>query len=137
MSTDENKNVFENNSGPSLKVIEESFEVTKKVIDKAKVELQKSISTENHSVNVELNEEKILVRRIPKNEIVNVIPESVRYEDGVMIISVLKEVAVVEKKMMLVEEIHVIKQQEQKTETIQVPVCREEVTITRTDLNHK
>jgi len=51
-----------------------------------------------------------------------------------MIIPVLKEVAVIEKRVMLVEEIHVTKLKTEKTETQEVAVRKEEVNIKRTEL---
>ena len=61
-------------------------------------------------------------------------PAASRYEGDVMIIPVLKEVAVIEKRIMLVEEIHVSKKQTEKTETREVTLRKEEIKITRTEL---
>jgi len=55
------------------------------------------------------------------------VPEGVRYEGDVMIIQVLKEVAVVEKKIMLVEEIHVSRHTTRANKTVEVPVRKEKV----------
>ena len=116
-----------------IPVIEEKVEVTKKVIEKARVKVSKTVHEKTESFEVPLSSEEIVVKRVPKNEIVDVVPTGVRYEGEVMIIPVLKEVAVVEKRIMLVEEIHVIKNKHQHTETKEVVVRNEEVQVERTE----
>jgi uncharacterized protein (TIGR02271 family) len=117
-----------------IPVIEEKVEVTKKVIEKARVRVSKTVHEKTESFEVPLSSEEIVVKRVPKNEIVDVVPTGVRYEGEVMIIPVLKEVAVVEKRIMLVEEIHVIKNKHQHTETKEVVVRNEEVQVERTEI---
>jgi stress response protein YsnF len=71
---------------------------------------------------------------VPKNELIETMPAATRYEGDIMIIPILKEVAVIEKRIMLVEEIHISKLQSEKTETQEVTVRKEEVHVTRTEL---
>jgi stress response protein YsnF len=66
---------------------------------------------------------------------VDTTPPAVRYEGDVMIIPVLKEVAVVEKKLMLVEELRVTKTKTEKTETHEIALKKEEVKVERTQSN--
>ncbi|MCW3079966.1 DUF2382 domain-containing protein [Segetibacter sp.] len=117
-----------------IPIIEEKVEITKKIIEKARVRVSKTVHQKTELVEIPLSSEEIVVKRVPKNEIVDVVPTRVRYEGDVMIIPVLKEVAVVEKRIMLVEEIHVIKNKQAHTETREVVVRSEEVQVERTEI---
>ncbi len=115
-------------------LIEERVEITKKVIEKARVKVSKTVKEKTETYNIPLFSDEIVVKRVPKNEIVDIIPTGVRYEGETMIIPVLKEVAVVEKRIMLVEEIHVIKNKHQRTDTQEVTTRNEEVQVERTEI---
>jgi stress response protein YsnF len=117
-----------------LSVIEETAEVTTKVVDKAKVVVSKTIDKHVEYFDIPVTEEQVIVKRIPKNEFVEQLPPHVRNEGDVMIISVLKEVPVIEKRMMLVEEIHVTKINTVRTKTREVVLNKERVTVKRTEL---
>lgn len=130
------KEDIKDESSGVIPVIEEHVEVGKKVIEKAKVRLSKRVNESVESYDVPLTEEEIVVKRVQKNELVDTAPAAVRYEGDVMIIPVLKEVAVIEKRIMLVEEIHVAKYKYDKTETRRVVVRKEEVNVERTENNN-
>ena len=117
-----------------IQVLEEKVEVSKRVVEKAKVRLSKKIKEKTESYDIPLSSEEIVVKRVPKNEMVDKAPPGVRYEGNIMIIPVLKEVAVIEKRLMLVEEIHVTKHKSETTQTRQVVVRKEEVQVERTEI---
>ena len=118
----------------SVPIIEEQVIVDKKVIETARVTLSKKVNESKESFEIPLTQEEIVIKRVPKNELVETMPAGTRYEGDIMIIPVLKEVAVIEKRMMLVEEIHISKLKTEKTETKEVTVRKEEVNVTRTEL---
>ncbi len=62
-------------------------------------------------------------------------PAAIRYEGDTMIVSVLKEVVVVQKKTLLVEELHITKIQKQDIYTEDVTLKSEEISVERQDLN--
>jgi uncharacterized protein (TIGR02271 family) len=115
-------------------VIEERVEVGKKVIEKAKVHVSKTVNEHIESYDIPLSSEEIVVKRVPKNELVDTVPQGIRYDGDTMIISVLKEVAVIEKRVMLVEEIHIAKYKNDKVETREVTVRKEEVHVERKEI---
>jgi uncharacterized protein (TIGR02271 family) len=121
-------------SSTVLPIVEEKVEITKKVIDKAKVRLSKVVSEHTETFNLPISEDEITVTRVPRNVIVDSAPEGVRYEGNVMIIPVLKEVAVVEKRILLVEEIHVVKNINQKIETKEVVLREEKLQVERAEM---
>lgn len=105
--------------------------VGKRVVETGRVLIQKHVTEHQEHVSVPLNHDEVHVDRVLINRYVDVPPEAVRYEGDTMIISVLEEVVVVEKRLMLVEELHVTKRQIQTEEMQQVTLRKEEVTVTR------
>jgi uncharacterized protein (TIGR02271 family) len=119
----------------TIPIIEEQVKVDKKIVETGKVNISKVVHEDVERYAIPFLEEHISVERIPKNELVDAIPPAVRYEDDVMIISVLKEVAVVEKRIMLVEELRVTKTKIEKTESHDVTLRKEAIEVKRSDTN--
>ena len=115
----------------TIPVIEEQLKVDKKVIE-TKVHVSKVVHENVENYSIPYTEEKVSVERVPKNEFIDSLPPAIRYEGDVMIISVLKEVPVIEKRVMLVEELRVTKTKTEKTETHQLSLRKEEVEVKRT-----
>lgn len=118
---------------PAIPIIEERLKIDRKVVETAKVRVSKTVHEDVEKYNIPYTEENITVERIPRNEFVDTPPPAVRYEGDVMIIPVLKEVAVVEKRIMLVEELRVTKHKIQKSETHEVSLRKERVEVNRTE----
>jgi len=78
-----------------------------------------------------LVEEEINVERIPVNKYVKSPPPAVRHEGNKTIISVLKEV--VEKRLILVEEVHVTKHRTRRRKEEDIVLREEELHIHETD----
>ncbi|TDH21435.1 DUF2382 domain-containing protein [Segetibacter sp. 3557_3] len=119
----------------TIPIIEEHLQVEKKVVETGKVNISKTVHEETDQYNIPLTEQHVSVERIAKNEYLDVMPEAVRYEGDVMIIPVLKEVAVIEKKILLVEELRVTRVQSQRNETHEVTLRKEEIEVKRTEIN--
>jgi uncharacterized protein (TIGR02271 family) len=114
-----------------IPVIEEQVVINKKIVETGRVQVSKIVHENVDSYTIPTIEEHINVERVPKNIIVDDVPPAIRYEDDVMIIPVLKEVAVVEKRIMLVEELRVTKTKTEKSETHEVTLKKEEVEVNR------
>lgn len=96
--------------GLVIPLIEEKVKVGKMVVETGRVKLLKTVEEHEETVTVPLIEEEITVSRQPMNRYVEEAP-AVRQEGETTIYPVIKEVLVIEKKLMLVEEIHVTKRQ--------------------------
>jgi stress response protein YsnF len=70
-------------------------------------------------VREELSSRVVKVTRVPVDQPVSAVPE-VRTENGVTIVPVLEEVLVIEKRLILKEEVHI--QHEVSQETVELPV---------------
>ncbi|MDQ3748993.1 MAG: YsnF/AvaK domain-containing protein, partial [Acidobacteriota bacterium] len=75
-------------------------------------------------------EEKIEVERVAVNQFVDA-PPPVRYEGDVMIMPLLEEVLVVEKRLVLREEVRISKHRETVNKPQQIVLRREEATVER------
>ena len=117
------------NYNPSKKIIyftEKNF--AKKIVEKGSVRIVKKVNTEEEKISVPLRSEEVEVERVAINEYVNT-PPSVRYEGNTTIVPVVKEVAVVEKKILLVEEIHITKRIKTTDEEKIIPLLKEDIVI--------
>jgi uncharacterized protein (TIGR02271 family) len=108
-----------------IPVIEEQLHIEKKVSKTGTVRISKQVTEHEQTVNIPLLDEEIQVERVTVNQWVDSPPPALRYEGETMIIPIVKEVAVVEKRLMLVEELHIVKRQNQKQETRQVTLRKE------------
>jgi uncharacterized protein (TIGR02271 family) len=111
-----------------IPVIGEEVIIDKKFTRKGGIIIKKEVISEDASVDIPLSQEHLDVQRIPVNRYLDSRPE-IRYEGDTMIIPVLKEV--VEKRLLLVEEIRITKTVAIETRTENVTLSKERVTITR------
>lgn len=118
------------NSEVVIPVVEEQLHVSTEQVETGYVRISKTVHQEETTVDVPMHYEQYDVERIAVNRYVETPPE-VRYEGETMIVPVLREVAVVEKRLMLVEELHIIKRQLVSNVSQQVTLRKEEVTVTR------
>ena len=119
----------ENKNDPvSLKVLEEQAQIDKKIVEKGSVRIVKKVNTEDEKVSVPLRSEEVEVERVSINKYVDTLPQ-VRYEGNTTIVPVVKEVAVVEKRLLLVEEIHIVKKIVTTTEERVIPLLKEDITV--------
>lgn len=114
----------------SIPVIEEQLQVDKRTIETGRVKLTKTVHEEDETVTIPLLHSVFAIERVPINEYVFEAPAT-RQDENTTIYSVVKEVLVVEKRLLLIEEIRVTKQQTEVNETQTVRLRREELTVER------
>ena len=119
-----------------IPVVQEFITVTKDVVETGKVHIRKTITEEEVSLNIPLIQEGYQIeRRAGSKELLTQHP-SIRHEGENMIIPVVKEVLIVEKRYEVVEEVHVIKTRTEVPHLQQVSLLKESVEIERTTDNH-
>ncbi len=111
-------------------VIEEQAFVDKRVIETGKVRISKQISEREELIDVPLFREEVTVERVPVNQYVDQ-PPQVRHEGDVMIIPVVQEQLVMQRRLVLVEELRVRKQVVESHQPQTVILRREDVDIRR------
>ena len=122
----------ENSDSLVLPVIVEEIEVEKRRVETGGVRITKSVREQEEVVDEPLLQEHVDVQRVAVNRLVEG-PVPVRYMGDVMIVPLLEEVLVVEKRLMLREELHITKRQVETHEPQRVILRAEEVAIERVD----
>jgi uncharacterized protein (TIGR02271 family) len=112
-----------------IPVIEEQVHVDKKVVESGRVRITKVVSEQEVPVSIPLIEEEHDIQRVPVNEYVETAPPPIRYEGDTMIIPVVREVLVIQKRLLVVEELHITKTQVQKQDTQHITLRKEEVMV--------
>lgn len=111
-------------------IIEEELIVEKRRVERGGVRIVKTVSERTETIDLPLMEEQTEVERVAINRIVESAPP-VRYEGDVMIVPLVEEVIVTEKRLMLREELRIRKRQFETHRPQEVVVRREEATIER------
>jgi uncharacterized protein (TIGR02271 family) len=91
----------------SVPLHEEVATVGKRTVER-RIRINKTVHTKQQTVEASLRHEQPVIMRVPVNRTVSE-PPPVRQEGDTLIIPVLEEVAVVERRLVLREEIHVRK----------------------------
>lgn len=124
----------QNETNRVFPVIQEEAIVEKRVVETGKVVISKKVSEHEEIVDVPLFQEKVDVERVPINQVVQERP-AVRQEGEVMIIPVVQEQVFYQKRLVLVEELHVRKQVVQTHQPQKITLIKEDVEINRSTEN--
>jgi uncharacterized protein (TIGR02271 family) len=114
-------------------VAEETLSVQKRAVPTGVVRVHKTVREREEVVDEPLMRELVDVERVVVNRVVEAAPE-VRREGDVLIIPVLEEVLVVEKRLMLKEEIRITLQKGEFREPQTVTLRSEEISIERSQV---
>lgn len=115
-----------------IDLVEEKLNIDIQKVETGSVQVHKKIISENVTQEIPVTHEEVQVDHVAVNQYVDVAPQT-RYEGNTTIISVVKEVLVVEKRLMLVEELHISKKQVTSSATITETLRKEEIEINRID----
>lgn len=102
-----------------IPLVEERAHIEKRVVERNRVSIRTATTESQQVLSETLRSEHVDIRRVAVNQEVDELP-SVREEGNVVIIPIVEERAVLVKRLVLVEELHV--QRKVLQEPIQVPV---------------
>lgn len=124
-------------SAAKVPVLEERAVVHREVVESGQVRLTKTVHEHQEDVDVILRHEEVQVERVAVNEFVadGVAPPTPRYEGNTLIVPVVREIVM--KRLLIVEELHILKQQVETRETETVTLRHEEVNVERYPANEK
>lgn len=114
----------------AIPLVEERVQVDKRQVETGRLRVRVTVGEREEPIPVQLSHDEVEVRRVPRNVPLSSLP-SVRIEGNVTVIPVVEEVAVIEKRLVLVEEIHVRRRTVTETETIPVLLRAEEAEVER------
>ncbi|MFL6606494.1 MAG: YsnF/AvaK domain-containing protein [Steroidobacteraceae bacterium] len=112
----------------SIPLVKEHVTVDKHVVETGRVRIRTVVDERLLRVAADLERDDVTVERVPVNREVAEPPQTCE-EDGVLIVPILEEVAVVEKRLFLKEELHIHRnrKRERVEEAVRVKSMRPEV----------
>ena len=113
-----------------LLLLEEELRVEKRNIVTGRVRVRSVVDTVEEIARAELEEERVDVTRVPIGREVTT-PPTVRSEGDVVIVPVLEEVLVVEKRLVLKEELHIRRYVARENFEVPVTVRKQRAVIER------
>ena len=122
------KNPEQGNEAIVVPVMVEELEVQKRKVETGGVRITKVVHEREEVVDELLLQEELEVERVLINRPVDG-PIPIRYVGNTMIVSLLEEVLVVEKRLMLKEELHIHKRQVEARQAQSVTLRSEEAII--------
>ena len=115
-----------------LPVIVEEVDVQKRPRETGRVRLTKRVHAQEVLVDEPLLRDEVVIEHVPINRFVEG-PVSTRSEGDTVIIPLLEEVLVVEKRLLLKEELHLTRRRVETHQPQQVSLRREEAAIERVE----
>jgi uncharacterized protein (TIGR02271 family) len=113
-----------------LPVIEETLDVHTTPVEKGRVRIRKMVHEREELVDPPLLRDEVVVERVPINRVVEG-PIPVRSEGDTLIIPLFEEVLVVERRLLLKEEVHLTKRRVETHTPQRVTLRREEAIVER------
>jgi len=114
-----------------IPVIQEAVRVEKREFESGKVVVHKTVVERDEAVEILLRQQDLSVERVPVGRVVSEAPQT-RQEGDTLIVPILEEVLVVEKRLMLKEELYIRKQSSERTEHQTIRLRSEQVKIEQT-----
>ena len=114
-----------------IPVIQETIRVEKREFESGRVVVHKTVTERDEVVEILLRQQDLSVERVPIGRVVLEAPQT-RQEGDLLIVPILEEVLVVEKRLVLKEELHIRKQSSERTEQKTVRLRSEQVEIEQT-----
>jgi uncharacterized protein (TIGR02271 family) len=109
---------------------EEELVVERRTRESGRVRISKNLREREELVQDSILREEVEVQRVPIDRVVERAPD-VRYEADVLVIPVVEEVAVVQKQLVLKEELHVRKRVREAPHEERVTLRSEEAVVQR------
>ena len=113
-----------------LPLVEERLVVAKHDVTDGEVRVRTRTTTETEALDIDLLDEEVDVERVAVGQVVDAIPQ-VRTEGDVTIVPVLEERLVVEKRLVLVEEIRIRRRSTFRTERVEAELRKQQATVER------
>ncbi len=127
----------ENYKGETIPVIEEHAVIQREIVETGKVHIRKTVTEETASINLPIINESYNIEHVPViSKVLDTPPPALRYEGEKMIVTVLREVTVVQKKYEVIEEIHLTRKLTETPLVQEITLLKEHIHIERSSNNH-
>lgn len=111
-------------------IVEEEVELLKRPVTTGRVRLTRRVIAREEDIDTPTTREIVKVERVPINRVLDE-PAQVRFEGETMVIPVMEEQVVVERRWVLKEEVRVTKEHATVERTEHVRLRQQDVTVTR------
>lgn len=102
----------QDNAEVVLRLAEEEVSLSRKRVTDGRVTVTRSTVQHDEIINTFLRQERVEVERVPKSQPVETLPE-IREENGILIVPVVEETIEIVRKLVLKEELHIRKREQQ------------------------
>ncbi len=113
-----------------IPILAESLKIDRQAVETGRVRITKTVTERQEEVDEPLLRQEVVVERVARNEIVQEAPGN-RWVGDTLIVPLLEEVLVVEKRLMLKEEIRITRTQTETHQPQQVLLRTEEAVVER------
>jgi stress response protein YsnF len=103
---DEHATIDRSNTA-NIPIVEETIQIKRELIEKGSTRFTKKVDGETVEIPLTSRTQQYSIERIPVNRYVEVAPPGIRHEGKTMIISIIEEEAVIQKRLKIVEELHI------------------------------
>ena len=107
-----------------IPLVAEMLTVGKREVETGRVRFSTTVTERVETVDEPLSRTEVEVRRVPMGRFVDAAP-AVRYEGDTMIVSIMEEVLVVEKRLRVKEEVYIVQKREEYRSPQQVTLRTE------------
>lgn len=114
-----------------IPVVQEELRVERRAVATGKVLVRTGVHLREEVVDLPLASEEVEVQRVAKNEFVEA-RTPIRQEGDTTIVPVFEEVLVVQKRLLLKEEVHLVRRRREERRPQRFELRSEEVTVERT-----
>ena len=114
-----------------IPVVEETLRIEKREFESGRVRVHKTVTERDEVAEVLLRQQDLIVERVPIGRTVSEAPQT-RQDGDTLIVPILEEILVVEKRLVLKEELHIRKRSSERTEQHKVRLRTEHVEIEQT-----
>lgn len=115
-------------------VMEEELQVDKQLVDTGRgVRLHKTVSEHVERIEQRLMHDELVVEHVPLGRVVSGEVPQTRYEGNTLVVPVLEEVLVVQKQLVIKEEVRITRQQRPVDASQEVSLRSEQVRVERFD----
>jgi uncharacterized protein (TIGR02271 family) len=117
-----------------IPAVQEVLEIGRRTVETGRVSIRKEVHRRVVQVEAPVVRERVVVERVPVDrEVDRDAPPVTREEDGVLVVPVLEEVLVIERRLMLKEELRVSRVREETRMVSDVPLAEERVVVERVE----
>ena len=116
-------------------LIAEEISISKRTVETGGIRIHKTVREDVQQINEPIVREHLDVERVEINQFVETAP-AVRYEGDVMIVPVLEEVVVTQKRLLLREEIRLTKRREEIANVQEITLRREEISLEKIETDN-